>query len=69
MAAYSRADQKSWDGLQKDMIGSINAMFEKAHLVGITNANGSAFIRFDYVQDGSVHSEEMRVSEKIFKVK
>ena len=70
--AISCSNSEQWCELSKDIKGSINNVldnyFKKSHVIHLTTRDTITCITFEYVEDGVVRSETIRLPSNLFSV-
>lgn len=71
--AISCSNAEQWKGLSADIKGSIATVFDnlfnKSHVVRIQTRDNITYLIFDYVEEGVVRSETIRIPSNLFEVK
>lgn len=71
--AISCSNAEQWKGLSADIKGSITTVFDnlfnKSHVVHMQTRDNITYLTFDYVDDGVVRSETIRIPSSLFEVK
>jgi hypothetical protein len=71
--AISCSNAEQWKGLSADIKGSIATVFDnlfnKSHVVRIQIRDNITYLIFDYVEEGVVRSETIRIPSNLFEVK
>lgn len=71
--AISCSNAEQWKGLSADIKGSIATVFDnlfnKSHVVRMQTRENITYLTFDYVEEGIVRSETIRIPSNLFDVK
>ena len=71
--AISCSNAEQWKGLSDDIKGSIATVFDnlfnKSHVVRMQTRDNITYLTFDYVEEGIVRSETIRIPNSLFDVK